>query len=141
MTDGSAVRLAEGSEVGQDDPAVFPSASSGKLTALAFNDNGTLLAVGDDQGNIALVKVGAHATVTAVAVFPARSAAITSVSFGAQDRLLVGAADGTVLLSTVSPSALTDQICAAPFPVQDSAHWPVDLAHEAKAACPDAPHT
>lgn len=137
--DGSAVRLAEGDEVGQDDRAVIPAANGGEVTALAFNDDGTLLAVGDDQGDIALVKVGDHATVTAVATLPARSAAITSVAFGAKDRLLVSAADGTVLLSTVSPSALIGQICATPFTTQDAANWPVDLATKAKSACPDAP--
>jgi WD40 repeat protein len=139
--DGSAVRLAEGGKVGQDDPVVIPAAGGGEVTALAFNGDGTLLAVGDDQGDIALVKVGDHATVAAVATLPARSAAITSVAFGAEDQLLVGAADGTVQLSTVSPSALSDQICATPFATQDAAHWPVDLADEARSACPDSPRT
>ncbi|WP_409000586.1 nSTAND1 domain-containing NTPase [Streptomyces europaeiscabiei] len=139
--DGSAVRLAEGDEVGQDDPALIPAAAGGEVTALAFNADGALLAVGDDQGNIALVRVGDHATVAAVAALPARSAAITSVAFGAGDRLLVGAADGTVLLSTVNPATLTDQICAAPLATQDAAQWPVDLADEARSACPDTPRT
>lgn len=132
--DGAAVKFSTGSYENPPDMTVVPQPGA-TVTALAFNQDGNVLAVGNDQGEVLLLMLQGHTAPVAVAALPARPGAITGIAFGPRDTLVVAAKDGMTLVSSLSPTALISHACSTPVTPQVTSKWSLYASSAPSTAC------
>ncbi|WP_427168807.1 hypothetical protein ACQF4J_47120 (plasmid) [Streptomyces sp. C1-1] len=133
-SDGPTVTLASGPDGSTVTLTVTPEPGA-NVSALALNQDDTVLAVGNDQGGVTLIQLDGHSAPATAIDLPSRAARITGIAFGPGDKLLVAAEDGTALLSDLTPASLIDRVCAAPLTPQVAALWPHYAHGSAESAC------
>ncbi|GAA0280199.1 hypothetical protein GCM10010302_17480 [Streptomyces polychromogenes] len=94
-------------------------------TAVALAPDGALAATGDDRGTIRLWRRTGSGQWRALAELPRRDGRVTALALSASGGLAAAVADGPVLISDLSRSALLSALCTAPPPsgTEAEARW------------------
>jgi WD40 repeat protein len=92
------------------------------ITAMAFNEQGTLLVTGDDSGHVRLWSADALGRLRALTDLVG-TGPVSALAFGRQDTLAVGFGDATVTVSRLAPEFLMSRLCAVRPPDSLGASW------------------